>query len=613
MLLAGVLIVQTVVLGMRWAPGVARIPQDMVRSRSEHLERRWHRRDYYQRMLFVRDHTPADALIVLPATAPGLGEIGNRALSDYFLFPRRTADAGSALVSRYPGPIYRANVAGYSPETTGTPSYRLDETFSLTGLRERQEPTPPVDKDFLDIVPVWRLALLAVLKLILIVFSGTYIVARWFQSQTWPGFVASCWLVGMTVQTLLYIVMGLLGVPASEGLQFALLVLLAVPGATLLVRRQGTPALPVRPDTPTVAALVVATTFLVLLFLFGIAKPLIEWDALAIWGIKARAIFAQESLRGLRLWGAWPEYPPLAPVAMAQLAIGGEWAAKIVFPLFAFALYGIVYEGLSVSKLRGWVRILAPVPLLLAPQILEHSAIGYANLALTVYVTWSVVLLARWLYAGDDRLALPVAIALSGVALARPDGEVYVAYAAVIALVWHLRRRRRLTPLLWMALPFAVDLFWKLFFTLYLRDANTYSLFGVASQGQQLVKLALTHLPLARDAFEIGQHYLRTTLGPGFWGLIPLLFLLVLLRAPRRFLRTYPVEGAFLGLGALGLAALALYIGPAWGVPYFFSVTFLRLYMVLVPLMYVLAVSELAATWAPVASASGTLGAGSSS
>ena len=76
--------------------------------------------------------------------------------------------------------------------------------------------------------------------------------------------------------------------------------------------------------------------------------------------------------------------------------------------------------------------------------------------------------------------------------------------------------------------------------------------------------------------------------GFGYWGVVPLLLPLLIILDPREVLRRYPIETAFLGLSTIGLAVLALYLAPHWGLDYFFNATYLRFYMVIVPLMYLL-------------------------
>lgn len=60
--------------------------------------------DYYDYMVFLRENTPADATIVIPAQGDQWPRTGNAGLDNYFLYPRRLvtidrlAEAGYAMV-----------------------------------------------------------------------------------------------------------------------------------------------------------------------------------------------------------------------------------------------------------------------------------------------------------------------------------------------------------------------------------------------------------------------------------------------------------------------------------------------------------------------------------
>jgi hypothetical protein len=572
-------------------PGIVRLLSDRG-PREEHLARRWKRSDYYLRTAFVVENTPPDSLIILPPQHRDFAELGNRGLTDYFLFPRLTAHVGDAAIAGHDGPVYRVVVPGFPAPAADLPSLARDETFALARVRDRRAPPPAATADFVRVRPSAIDLLDALVRFGLLVGAGLYVVVRHFGMRTWPGVLASSALVGMTVHTVVMI-LGSFAVPAiPTTAQLAALAAMAAP-SLLLLRASPSIALG-RPRRPELLAAAGAVLVLSGIFAVGATKPLVEWDSLAIWGIKARAIFATNSLRELSAWGAWPEYPPLVPAAMALLGVGGETVAKALFPVFACCLYALVYEATAHLDVPKWARILAPLPILLAKLIFDHAQIGYANLPLTAYVLWTVVLLARWLSEGSGRFALPTAVAASGMVLARPDGEAYLLFAVAIALAWILLRRQRLATLAAFALPVAVIALWKAFFVLKLRSAETASVFGSASAAHQLVRLMLSTLPRPSTIAGVLWTYLRYTFDPSLWGVIPAACLAVVLSGPRRIVRRYPVETVFLALTILGLVVLALYMAPSWGIVAYFNITMARMCMVAVPLMYLLTLSEVA-------------------
>lgn len=585
--------------------GFRRFFSMMKLSREAQLLTRWE--DYYGRVAFLRAHTPVDSLIILPPQTGGFGRISNRGLTDYFVFPRRTAHEGSPGIANHPGPIYRVKMPGFatpgptlSALTAPAGGYQeqiLDTGFSLLKLRERQSPQEIARRDFLDIRPGLSTTLFAVSKLGLIVLAGVPVVSRFFALHTWPGFFASSFLLGSSFSTVLFLLLSFIGLRATELWQFGVLLLLSIPGCTLLIARprrdmRGAERITV----PCAFAILLTVILFSLLLLKSVCTPILNWDACAIWGMKARAIFTFQDLHAIKFWGAWPEYPPLVPILMAQLAIGGEALVKVIFPLFAFCLYAVLYEALATSPLPWWARIVLPNLLLLASLFFEHAYIGYANLALAVYVTWGFVLLARWLYSGQEEYCLPATLAFCGVVLSRPDGEVYLGYAGILSALWLLFQRRRLSGLWLFLLPIATCGVWKLFYTLFLKSPEAYSLFGVASQGQLLAKLMVRTTLDWQGVSEGAWYFVRYALMPSYWGALPLLFVAWVALNPRRIFRRYPVESLFLLFGMGGLAILSLYLGSyEWGNGYYYTVTFVRLYMVLVPLMYLVLLSELGA------------------
>lgn len=571
-----------VITAYQITPLVEFIPRSLdyfTRAREYHLARRWQAYDYFDRTQAIVARTPPDALIVLPAQSNLYGPLGNAGLTDYMVFPRHATNSNDPRIQTYQGPVYRV---------VGEPD---SGEISVVPVRERRAAAAPIERDFILVPRTAAPLALALVKFLLVVLGGAFPVRTWFRLRTVPGALAASALLGMTLQAAIFIVLAFSNIPAGESLQYVILLALALPGVVSLIRRRPHITIPrTRAEWVAEAA---AMGALALIFFLGISKPIVEWDAMAIWGIKARLIFATETLRTLGLWGAYPEYPPLVPVAMSQLGIGGELAVKALFPLFAWCLYGVVYEGL---ELRGWVRWLAPLPLLFAPQIGEQSGNGYANLALAVYVTLAVILFARWVKQRDRALAVATALTLTGLVLVRPDGEVYLLYLLLLLLflVWRQHVNKR--DALFFAIPLGIDALWKIFFTLHLRSASG-SAFGIASVGQQFIRYLLTTRPPRAEILPVTQTLLEYSLGPGFWGLLPFAFMGMLALCPRVVYTRYPLELAFLILSGAGLALLALYLAPRWGIDYFFNATYLRLYMAVVPLMYILTWNVFAGEW----------------
>ncbi|MEM7111639.1 MAG: hypothetical protein AAF614_04355 [Chloroflexota bacterium] len=567
----------------------------------QQIAQRWQPDDYFARTQFIVANTPSNSLIILPPQAGSFGAIGNQGLTDYFLFPRRTAHSGAAEIDSFTGGVYEV----WLPELANAPEpeLSLDETFGILLVRASSSPPEAPIADFLANEPQFETVLWVLAKLGLTVLAGLGLVERFLGLKTAVSTILSAFLAGLSLNTVIYILLALVNISAGEWLQMGWLLAFSISSLwrSEFIRdrffRRHQSVFRIAPSS--LRPLFVPLLFFSFIIYTSLLQPIVSWDAMAIWGMKARVIYAFQSLQPTGLWGAWPEYPPLVPVIMAQLGTAGESATKLVFPLFGLALYGLVYEAMRPLKLTPWQQALLPLLPLLSPLLFEHTQIAYANLALTVYVTWAVWLWCRWIQnGGQPKTAVSFTLPLCGVTLARPDGEIYVAYLLVLTVFLFLWQKRPLRPLVgWLSLPVAVNLLWKLVYTVIIKDAGASSIFGTASQGQLLAKLALTTLPTLSQLGDTIVAFFRYTLSPSHWGLLPLLAILFLLfqiwqRRPQRpkrdaTLRVVLLKGGFLGLSLAGLFFLAAYIAPHWGVTYFFEVTFMRLYMVLIPFLFI--------------------------
>ena len=325
-----------------------------------------------------------------------------------------------------------------------------------------QHPFP--ERDFILIQPVFTNLVSALFKFLVMLASGLWIVRRWFRLKTLVGVLAASALMGLTVQAIVWIVLGLVNVLASEPVQLALLGVLALP--TLYDFFRQPPRIRFRFSLPLLGAAALALVVLAILFLFGISKPIVEWDAMAIWGIKARVLFATETLRTLRSGVRIPNIRRWSPLPWRQWELEAKLQSRRSFPCLPCVCMAWCMRVWSGN--HGRVG-LSRSPFLCLPQIVEHTQNGYANLVQAVYVTLAVMLFAWWVYEQENSYAVATALVLAGLVLVRPDGEVYVGYIVLLALIVIWRKRLPKRTALIFSLPLLVDVLWKLFFVLYLR------------------------------------------------------------------------------------------------------------------------------------------------
>ena len=211
------------------------------------------------------------------------------------------------------------------------------------------------------------------------------------------------------------------------------------------------------------------------------AKPLDDYDAWAMWGMKAKALmllgwadpdlFAAKAAAPLHL-----DYPLLVPSldAVAARAMGG-FDPRLVH--LQFLLVGIAGIGALHALLRDRVpaQLLWPglVALAAAPGLTGQLLTAYADIPLALFVAAGVLAAARWV---DDRspwtLALATAFFAAG-ALSKNEGTIF-AGAALVALAVATHRVR---PLLLAAVAIEAALLpWQIWTKLH--DVHSDTLVG---------------------------------------------------------------------------------------------------------------------------------------
>jgi hypothetical protein len=201
------------------------------------------------------------------------------------------------------------------------------------------------------------------------------------------------------------------------------------------------------------------------------AMPHGNWDALAIWNLRARAIS-----RGVPAWTdilspeiAWshPYYPPLLPGGLARLwaYAGGETVVvpQVVATLFLTASVGTVVAGLS--TLRGWPAAFVAGSCLIVPVVFVETAIGQdADVPLGFFIVAALSMLAL---AGRSR-RFPVHLLVATGAVAglaawtKDEGWLLLVLAPFVAMLFSVLPSRR-ASVGWLvagAAPFVVSVLW---------------------------------------------------------------------------------------------------------------------------------------------------------
>lgn len=155
-----------------------------------------------------------------------------------------------------------------------------------------------------------------------------------------------------------------------------------------------------------VAPLTVTVLVLVVIAAGAISSPLMEWDAWAIWGFKAK-VLAHDGLRptpayfqDLSLSYSHLDYPLMMPflTAGAYAAMGtiDDQTGKLVSVFLDFLMVPMVYLGLR-WKLRRLPAACLSAMLPLLPVMFRFAGVGCADLPLAMFYAGSIFYVARWI------------------------------------------------------------------------------------------------------------------------------------------------------------------------------------------------------------------------
>lgn len=175
-----------------------------------------------------------------------------------------------------------------------------------------------------------------------------------------------------------------------------------------------------------------------------VARPHGNWDAWAMWNMKARWLFEGgprwRLVFGEEMVGVRPDYPLLVPLTVARL-----WAClgddSTVVPRLNAALFSgltLAVVFCAVGRMSGVLNAAAAGLALAGSQIfVDEGASQYADMPLAFFMTSAVVLIAA---AGEARYGMNRLWALAGLAAAaaactKNEGQLFVVACAVSTIV----------------------------------------------------------------------------------------------------------------------------------------------------------------------------------
>ncbi len=313
------------------------------------------------------------------------------------------------------------------------------------------------------------------------------------------------------------------------------------------------------------AALIVMICASVVFYVhYSFRMPHGEWDAWAIWNMRARFLFREGSIFkstfSPALFWSHPDYPLLLPASIVRFwnYIGKETqlVPAVMSAVFTFSTAGLVFS--SLFKLRGMREALLGAIVLLGTQVfMMTGASQYADVPLSYFILATLVLFCL-----HDRLEIPARgfLILSGVMAGlagwtKNEGLLFlmlVVFVRFVTVAIFNGRKKALVELLIFssgALPvLAVIIYFKL------RFAPPNDLF---SQGPAAIMVKLTDLSIYYPILKVVWGRLLG-FGAPILGVIPLLAAYLSLAGVRVEKKDLPMVAVWLGVSGM---MLLLYIG----------------------------------------------------
>ncbi len=211
-------------------------------------------------------------------------------------------------------------------------------------------------------------------------------------------------------------------------------------------------------------------------FFRALVKPMESYDAVAIYAIKAKALYLAGSIPGNFFTGtinlfAHPDYPLNIPLCetFIYLFLGSlnDQLVKIIFPLYFAGLLGLLY--FVIRRFAGRTYALLFTFLLAAiPQFNAYATNGYLDLPLAYYCFASAVFLFIWFEDTSKAGLLFISAVMAGLAgWTKNEGLMYcIINISLIAIFFVTNRKKGLVKRYFIYLSsyiftiFAISLPW---------------------------------------------------------------------------------------------------------------------------------------------------------
>jgi hypothetical protein len=336
-----------------------------------------------------------------------------------------------------------------------------------------------------------------------------------------------------------------------------------------------------------------APVSIILLALFmivsnAVSTPLMEWDAFAIWGLKAKVVADQPLLpappyfHDLTFSYSHLDYPLMLPFltagGYATMGTIDDHVGKLVSAFLDALTVPLVYLGLR-WKLKRMPACCLSAILAALPAMFRYAGVGCADVLLTMYYAGSIFYVAKWIEEGQWKDLMLAILFSSFAAFTKNEGAVLALFNGSIILAIGVRgnpRRNAVGAVAFAAGTLALSAPWVLWSRNLPHSHEDYS--------SRLLSLP-AHLPALKQVIPA---MLRETVNLHEWGLVWYMTAIIALLGWRAFGRP-PVLALWILL-ALHLAVYAaIYCVTPWNLDLLLSITLDRLLFCCLPPLLLLA------------------------
>ncbi|MBN1354205.1 MAG: hypothetical protein JW994_06025 [Candidatus Omnitrophica bacterium] len=269
-------------------------------------------------------------------------------------------------------------------------------------------------------------------------------------------------------------------------------------------------------------------------FFRAIIKPIESYDAVAIYGLKAKIIYLAGGISGNFFQnlsgffqGSHPDYPLFVPLSETWiytfLGRFDDMFVKILFPLLYLAFLTVFYSVLK--RITGTRRLALLFTFILATikQFSDYATIGLSDLPLGIYFALGIMYIYLWMSEKEKTYFLKIsALSLALCTWTKNEGVLLAFFGLVALLAYAVRNKPDVNTrsiFIYAAFVLAFIAAWRMFI---FKQGIVNENFNVSMLGSGNFMSGLGKLPLI--AYEFQKHIFGFKKWNIFWVLLLLVF-----------------------------------------------------------------------------------------